>query len=353
MSVTLEIIDVGGTDTRTSPKKFDMTLLYQKIKPLAVPTKSFFLYNKVMTSERGAISTSSLYSGIALTLSITLSSYAVWQQLHLQNTVNSLALQTQSLSNDIVTLTTAVNKVNAQTDGLSQVVTNAQQHIDAVNSRIGGIEQTVGTVTSTVGTLQKLSQTDPELLSQYSKVYFLSENYTPKHLTDIPSEYVSNTGVSQKFIVEAWPLLKAMIDTAQSEGVPIKIKSSYRSFKEQKQLKNAYTITYGSGANSFSADQGYSEHQLGTTLDFVSPQNGSVLAGFEKTPAYDWLSKNAYRFGFILSYPRENKSYIFEPWHWRFVGIRLATDLYLKNERFYNMTQREIDPYLSVIFDSQ
>lgn len=155
----------------------------------------------------------------------------------------------------------------------------------------------------------------------------------------------------QQFTTELWPMLKAMIDTAQSEGVEIKIRSAYRSFKEQQQLKSAYTVSYGSGANKFSADQGYSEHQLGTTVDLVSPTNGNALSGFDSTPAFLWLVKNAHRYGFILSYPKGNTSYIYEPWHWRFVGVRLATDLYLRNERFYNMSQREIDPYLAALFD--
>jgi D-alanyl-D-alanine carboxypeptidase len=87
-------------------------------------------------------------------------------------------------------------------------------------------------------------------------------------------------------------------------------------------LKSQYRVTYGAGtANSFSADQGYSEHQLGTTVDFTTPKVGGTLTGFDKTDSYKWLQNNAYKYGFILSYPSSNGYYIFEPWHWRFVGL--------------------------------
>lgn len=118
--------------------------------------------------------------------------HILWENWQLKQNVSALTTQTQSLSSDVVTLTTAVNELNERTTGLSQVVTNAQQNLELVNNRVGGIEQTVGTVTSTVGTLQKLAHTDPELLAKYSKVYFLSENFTPKHLTLIPANYVFN-----------------------------------------------------------------------------------------------------------------------------------------------------------------
>src|SRR3970282_1720772 len=127
--------------------------------------------------------------------------------------------------------------------------------------------------------------------------------------------------------------------------------SGYRSFGTQASLKSQYSVTYGSNSNSFSADQGYSEHQLGTTVDFTTKKTGETLTGFDKTPAYEWLLKNAYLFGFIFSYPKANFYYIFEPWHWRFVGVYLATYLHEQNKNFYDMPKRDIDQYLIKIFD--
>ncbi len=110
-------------------------------------------------------------------------------------------------------------------------------------------------------------------------------------------------------------------------------------------------MQYGAGANTFSADQGYSEHQLGTTVDFSSDEIGGGLTDFQNTKAFAWLEENAHRYGFTLSYPEANEYYIYEPWHWRFVGQELADDLYDDGKHFYDYDQRTIDEYLISIFD--
>ena len=112
-------------------------------------------------------------------------------------------------------------------------------------------------------------------------------------------------------------------------------------------------MTYGAGtANSFSADQGYSEHQLGTAVDFITPGSaGQLSTTFANTPSFRWLTENAYKFGFELSYPATNTYYVYEPWHWRFVGIKLATYLHEHKLNFYDMDQRDIDTYLADLFD--
>jgi hypothetical protein len=140
-------------------------------------------------------------------------------------------------------------------------------------------------------------------------------------------------------------ILGARIKLKQSQG------RSTLYINEQASLKSAYTTSYGSGANKFSADQGYSEHQLGTTLDFNTTKRSSVLSGFDKTPEYKWLTENAYKYGFVISYPKENKYYIYEPWHWRFVGISLATRIHDDNTYLYALDQRDIDTYLINLFD--
>jgi zinc D-Ala-D-Ala carboxypeptidase len=188
-------------------------------------------------------------------------------------------------------------------------------------------------------------------LQKYSKVYFLNENYIPSNIKTIDSKYILAGRKSQSFHGNALPFLEEMLDAAADDGIELKVISAYRSFDEQMQLKGAYTQTYGSGANAFSADQGYSEHQLGTTLDLSDPiTNGPYLA-FKNTTEYEWLLDNAHRYGFILSYPENNGFYVFEPWHWRFVGEDLARDLHKADAHFYDWEQRKIDTYLISIFD--
>ncbi|HVY35896.1 MAG TPA: M15 family metallopeptidase [Candidatus Paceibacterota bacterium] len=223
--------------------------------------------------------------------------------------------------------------------------------LDQTQSQVADLTNTTEDLSQTVNNYEKLSSLDPELLKKYSKVYFLNENYVPSSLSDIDPKYVSGKGRTLQLHTEVMPFFTAMIDDANNAGLGLLATSAYRSFKTQGSLKSQYTVVYGAGtANSFSADQGYSEHQLGTAVDFTTAKTG-VLQGFDKTPEYTWLTDNAYKYGFILSYPKGNKYYIYEPWHWRFVGIALATALHDNGGYLYDMDQRIIDQYLITIFD--
>jgi D-alanyl-D-alanine carboxypeptidase len=209
----------------------------------------------------------------------------------------------------------------------------------------------ISEIASTVGKLDKLSKTDKELLQKYSKVYFLNENYVPESLALIPIEFVYGTDKEMKIHTKVLSYLSDLLMAAKNGGLDLKIISAYRSFGEQSVLKGAYTVNYGSGANIFSADQGYSEHQLGTTIDFTTASVGSSFSGFSKTKEYEWLLQNAYKYGFAISYPQDNTYYQFEPWHWRFVGKDLAERLHAEGQNFYDLDQRTIDAYLINIFD--
>jgi len=246
-------------------------------------------------------------------------------------------LREDSLKKDIDSLT-------VEKDDFEQKYNSEKSKMDLFASQISGIE-------GTVGFLEKLSKTDPELLKKYSKIYFLNENYIPETLVKIPPEYTFNPEKDYFFYSKTWSFLQNMLTGAASENIDIKIISAYRSFGVQSEIKSTYEIIYGSGASQFSADQGYSEHQLGTTIDFTTSEIGSSYSGFEKTAAYSWLSDNAYKYGFILSYPKDNSYYQFEPWHWRFVGRSLAEMLHQEGKNFYDLDQRDIDQYLLFFFD--
>jgi D-alanyl-D-alanine carboxypeptidase len=215
---------------------------------------------------------------------------------------------------------------------------------------VDALAKQVKKISGTVGVLDKLAKTDPELLMKYSKVYFLNEHYTPAKISKIESEYAA-VQTEQYLESRVYDRLTDMIDEAAEDDVVIKVRSAYRSFEAQKNLKSAYSVSYGTGANTFSADQGYSEHQLGTTVDLTSPENGNQLAGFDTTQAFAWLQKNAHKYGFTLSYPKGNAYYIYEPWHFRYVGEDLASDLQEDGKFFYDLDQREIDKYLVSVFE--
>ncbi|MEZ4195027.1 MAG: M15 family metallopeptidase [Candidatus Paceibacterota bacterium] len=212
-------------------------------------------------------------------------------------------------------------------------------------------EDQLKSLAGTVGVLDKLSKTDKELLQKYSRTYFLNENFRPVKLSEIKTKYIMPGAKDQYFHGDALPFLTDMLDDALDDGHDLRVISAFRSFDEQKDVKTSHEIVYGSGANAFSADQGYSEHQLGTTLDIVDIDTRTTSQTFGDTEAFAWLEKNAYKYGFILSYPEGNTFYIYEPWHWRFVGTELATYLHRKDKTFYDLDQREIDTYLVSIFD--
>ncbi len=228
---------------------------------------------------------------------------------------------------------------------------NFERKYEREKARMDEFDAAIGKIEGKVGTLEKLSQTDPELLMKYSKVYFLNENYAPEKLVGIDKKYAYNTKEDYLFYSKTLPFLEDMLSTAASDGIDLKVISAFRSFGEQSVLKSSYKMIYGTGANKFSADQGYSEHQLGTTVDLTTPEAGGSFTGFESTSAYQWLLDNAYEYGFILSYPQNNSYYQYEPWHWRFVGRALAKYLHEEGKNFYGLDQREIDQYLITFVD--
>jgi LAS superfamily LD-carboxypeptidase LdcB len=225
------------------------------------------------------------------------------------------------------------------------------QALEAEKAKNASFESQIGELAGTIGRLDQLSRTDKEILQKYSKVYFLNENYVPEDLSQIPTDYVYQKGRTESAHTKVVPFLTEMIEAAKRDGVNLEIISAYRSFKEQASLKSNYTVVYGSGANRFSADQGYSEHQLGTTLDFTTDKLGAGYTAFKSSPGYQWLLDNGYKYGFMLSYPEGNKYYQFEPWHWRFVGKSLAMRLHEEKQNFYDLDQRVINNYLINIFD--
>src|SRR3989344_358655 len=263
---------------------------------------------------------------------------------NLKEVKNNLFLTKLDLEKEIGQLEFDLSRVRNENPNLTNSLIEER-------GRNNEFEQQIQAIQGTVDIVQKLQNTDKELLQKYSKVYFLNENYTPESLVAIDSKYLQDKNESEQIHVSVQRFLYSLLDRAAANGTPLEIISAYRSFKEQASLKTGYKVTYGSGANKFSADQGYSEHQLGTTVDFTTPDLGAGFSKFETTTAYTWLTENAYKYGFALSYPKNNAYYQFEPWHWRFIGVELVQKLHDNHLYFYDLDQRLIDTYLVSIFD--
>ncbi|OGZ04852.1 MAG: hypothetical protein A2845_05160 [Candidatus Lloydbacteria bacterium RIFCSPHIGHO2_01_FULL_49_22] len=281
------------------------------------------------------------------------SGYAYWVLLdtkaklesELAHTKEEYASRSAFLLENIDVLQRLLATTTSKRDDLEKTLREEQVLISAMQLQV---ESALGTV----GTLEKLSTTDTELLKKYSRVYFLNENFTPKTLEVVPSQYVFQPEKEKKVYGEMLPFLFELLNDAVGDGIDLRVLSAYRSFGEQSTLKSVYSVLYGAGtSNRFSADQGYSEHQLGTAVDLTTKQLGARYTAFEKDDAYRWLMEHAYEYGFVLSYPKENTYYVFEPWHFRFVGKSLALRLHIENKYFYDLEQRTIDQYLISIFD--
>lgn len=284
-----------------------------------------------------------LISSILALLIIAGGGYYTWQ-IKLNNTL--LQSKVKELELTLDNANESLSQIQNQTISLSGALATAEQKrlSDASKLEEAGYK---------VDTLQRLTKMDPQLLYKYSKIFFLNENYSPSALTPIDTKYLYNKDKPLQIHDSVWPLLKNLFTNAEQDGINLQIISAFRSFDTQAILKSSYKITYGKGtANAFSADQGYSEHQLGTTIDFTTPIVGATFTGFEKTKESTWLLNNAYKYGFILSYPAQNEFYVYEPWHWRFVGLDLALLLHNTQKNFYDLDQREINNYLVNIFSN-
>lgn len=119
----------------------------------------------------------------------------------------------------------------------------------------------------------------------------------------------------------------AMRSEAASLGLDLYISSGFRSYWSQESIYNRYVATDGqAAADRYSARPGHSEHQSGLTFDL-----NTIDEAFGSTAEGVWVRDNAHRFGFVVRYPPGKEAitgYIWEPWHLRYLGVPVATELY-------------------------
>lgn len=117
---------------------------------------------------------------------------------------------------------------------------------------------------------------------------------------------------------EAW---KKMHNAAENDGIDLGLVSAFRSFNYQVDIiKRKMDAGQSMGKIlSVSAAPGYSEHHTGRAIDLTSSGSEPLQEEFEKTKAFQWLEEHAGKFGYRLSYPRDNPHGVaYEPWHWMF-----------------------------------
>lgn len=144
--------------------------------------------------------------------------------------------------------------------------------------------------------------------------------------------------------------LTELLKAAYSDKLQLNLNSVYRSHKSQTKIQAEIESQLGeSRTNELVAIPGHSEHHLGTAIDFTSSEVGTESAPtFGDTRAFRWLVINAWKYGFVLSYPQgksESTGYTYEPWHWRYVG-KMHAEIY---KEFKTLTLSE---YLSLVSTS-
>lgn len=167
-------------------------------------------------------------------------------------------------------------------------------------------------------------------ISLLDTIYHLPSWHSPADLVDS-----STAGVNGGYLLRSViaPDLRAMAADARAAGSPIQLVSGFRSHAQQAATFD-YWVSVGGYEQALrtSARAGHSEHQLGTSID-VTSEGGAApweYGDWAATPAGAWMSANAWRYGFVMSYPRgafDRTCYDYEPWHYRYVGRDLAAEI--------------------------
>jgi D-alanyl-D-alanine carboxypeptidase len=163
----------------------------------------------------------------------------------------------------------------------------------------------------------------------------VERDYKPPDLVHVSRAGIAGGGYIRKVTIKD---LGAMARAAARNGTPIGVWSPYRSFAEQVEIFNGYASAYGfDDAITYSQRPGHSEHQLGLAIDFMTAGGGSPLPGdWGMTPAGQWMARNAWKFGWVLSYPlgeggslwSDAACFHYEPWHYRYLGRRIAAKVH-------------------------
>lgn len=169
----------------------------------------------------------------------------------------------------------------------------------------------------------KKTDTSKKELMLVNKFNYLDENYAPDDIVKVSIQFSYGENEIKKEVYEKF---RKMYNDAKKEDLTLIITSSYRDYNFQKKLWDSYANQKGDEwADSVSARAGYSEHQTGYTLDIVT--YNANMSNFETTDEFKWLQANAYKYGFILRYPKDKEDitgYSYESWHYRYVGEETA-----------------------------
>ena len=168
-----------------------------------------------------------------------------------------------------------------------------------------------------------------EITVLVNKHFALAEDWSPDDFVDLGGGHLMRE--------EAAEMFSLMREAMREDNLNLNIIVTYRSFSRQRNHFDSGVARVGQQSAQWGfARAGHSEHQTGLAIDILHRgHDGGLMMdmGFERSGQFDWLMENAHEFGFILRYPqgyRDVSGFMFEPWHWRYVGAPVATAM--KNE---------------------
>lgn len=157
-----------------------------------------------------------------------------------------------------------------------------------------------------------------------NKACVLNKDYVPKKLVPVSVNKINRVGETMLIDKETHIFLEKMLNDAKNKNLDLTVFSAYRSYYRQHSIYNL------SSDKTFVAPPGASEHQTGMAVD-ISTKDTGLSIHFENTDEFLFLKENSYKYGFILRYPKEKTDitkYPYESWHFRYVGVELATFLH-------------------------
>lgn len=163
-------------------------------------------------------------------------------------------------------------------------------------------------------------------------VFALPADYAPSDLVPVSSAFPASYDGGGELLVREVLIadLTDMLADAEAAGVRLAVQSAYRSYSYQESTFAYWVSRDGyDAALASSARPGHSEHQLGTALDLRSLKGPPAwdVEDWALTEEGAWVAANAHRYGFVMSYPRGSRDltcYVYEPWHYRYVGREMA-----------------------------
>ncbi|GIN86091.1 D-alanyl-D-alanine carboxypeptidase [Heyndrickxia sporothermodurans] len=214
-----------------------------------------------------------------------------------------------------------INNQKSSNDS-EQKLTNGKQNSDDATKNNGSVPVVSNPASITV---------------MVNKSHALPKEYRANDLVRPKVKFVFGNEKLEKALMrtEAASALEKMFEKAASEGIHLFAASGYRSYETQDYLFKREIDKVGrEKAEQAVAYPGTSEHQTGLAMDISAPSvNYTITEKLENKEEGKWLAEHAHEYGFILRYPKgkeEITKYKFEPWHFRYVGKKIASEIYEK-----------------------